>query len=65
MHDEFEFMIAGIPVMLSFRELDKAMQHQMYCEVVDIENKIVSVFDTKQGTCLGRMKVHDAVEKFG
>lgn len=67
MRNEFEFMIAGVPVLLSLKELDLAMQHQARFEVVNIEERLVSIFDKRQhGTnCyLGKMRVTDAVKKF-
>lgn len=67
MKDEFAFKITGVPVLLSFAELDAAMQHQFRYEVSHIENRIVMIFDRRQhGTmsCLGKMTVTDAIKKF-
>lgn len=67
MRDEFAFKIAGENVLLSFAELDAAMQHQFGYEIVNIEDRLVQIFDKRQSgtnSYLGKMKVSDAVAKF-
>ncbi|MDD3019785.1 MAG: hypothetical protein PHX61_02240 [Alphaproteobacteria bacterium] len=67
MKDEFAFKIAGVPVLLSFKELDAAMQHQFRYEVSHIENRIVMIFDKRRCgsiSCLGKMPIADAIKKF-
>lgn len=68
MREEFGFRIAGIPVLLSFKELDAAMQHQFRYEIIHIEDRLVSIFDKRQkgtNSYLGKMRCEDAVKKFG
>jgi len=68
--DEFEFRIAGVPVLLSFAELDAAMRGQFEYEIVSIENRLVEIFNTRlaakhdQRSYLGKMRVPDALAKF-
>lgn len=67
MREEFGFMVSGVPIILSFRELDEAMQHRFRYEIVNIEERLVSIFDKRQhghNCYLGKMKCSDAVKKF-
>lgn len=68
MREEFGFKIAGVPVLLSFAELDAAMRDQYEYEIVRIENRICQIFDLRQhgtGSYLGKMRVGDVMQKFG
>ena len=68
MREEFGFKIAGVPVLLSFSELDAAMQDRFKYEIVHIDSRICQIFDLRQhgtGSYLGKMTVADAVKKFG
>ena len=68
--DEYLIKVPGVPGMLTFADLDLAMQHRFRYEIVHIENRILEIFDTRQKTksgsfhSLGKIPCEEAIVKF-